>query len=219
MFVEEDDVAAAVAKLHSNETVSSEAVNGEMEVVEEVITDPITIERVDPNLLNCYGCPRINVVPRVLVIRDQTKQVQGRQFADFNVMRRDALIAKFLGTKSDNIPIPPRVWDHKTHEPYLVVVANDDRQAMKLLGKHSFGPFKVKVESHPSRNWILGKVFDRQGNILRMGVEQAAVDLEPQGVKKVEKLGKKEGLYKVTFAMYERPQFLRLGRIQVEVEE
>ena len=207
----------------SESLVAKTATHGETEYVEINMEEEEQLENlehnIDPELLNMYGCPRTHVTPRVLVIKDQTKQRKGRQFADYNVLRRDALIAQFLNTKSDNIPIPTRVWNRRNLEPELVVIANDDRQALLLLGEHQFGPFKVKVEAHPTRNSILGKVFDRHRNIERMGEDQAAKDLEPQGVSKVEKLGTKGQLYKITFSMYERPPFLRLGRIQVEVEE
>ena len=173
----------------------------------------------DVELLNRYGCPRVIQTPRVLVIRDKEKQRKGRQFADFDVLRRDALIAKFLGTRSDNIPIPTRVWNKTTEEPELVIITSTEQQAQRLLGEHKFGPFAVSIVGHPTKNSILGKVFDSTDYIKRKGIEQATRDLEPQGIRKIERLGSKDGLYKVTFNLYTRPTHIFFGKARSPVWE
>ena len=176
---------------------------------------------IDPELLNRYGCPKIKQTPRVLLVRDKSKQKKGRQFADYNVLRRDALIAQFLKTRSDNIPIPTRVWNKETAEPELVLTATSDEQAKKLMSADVFGPFKVEVVGHPTRNRVMGKIFDHKNHIEKNmgGPEKAAKDLKNQGVHTIVKLGKAEGLYKVSFNLYSKPEFIRLGRLQVDVED
>lgn len=176
---------------------------------------------INPELLNKYGCPKIIQTPRVLLVRDKFKQKKGRQFADYNVLRRDALIAQFLKTRSDNIPIPTRVWNKEKEEPELVLTASSDEQAEKLLTADAFGPFKVEVVGHPTRNRVMGKIFDYKNHIEKNmgGPDRAAKDMKSQGVHKIIKLGKAEGLYKVSFNLYSRPHYIRLGRLQVDVEE
>ena len=189
------------------------------DAVDTVESDDEFESMIDPDLLNRYGCRPARVIPKVLIIRDKVKQRKGRQFADYNVMRRDALLAQFLKLRVENIPVPFRVWNRDREEPELVVQAADDRQATLLLGEHQFGPFEVVVVPHPTRNKVLGKIFDRNGNIERLGIEQATRELAPQGVSKIEKIGKVKGLYKIHLDMFDRPKHIMLGRIQVDVDE
>ena len=207
IFEEKEDIGERKEDEHTDDGID-----------EDHVEEPIQI---DADLLNRYGCPRIIQTPRVLLVRDKTKQRKGRQFADYNVVRRDALIAQFLRTRSDNIPVPTRVWNKEKQEPELILETMTDDQAKKLLAVERFGPFEVEVVGHPTRNKVLGKIFDYKDHIEKNmgGAKEAAKDLESQGVHEIFKLGKVVGLYKVSFNLYKRPNFIRLGRLQVEVEE